>query len=140
MDTLSELKVPIIYHPSCVEDFVAAAEAYPQVDMILAHLGIPYSRDEQYHIDAISAATRLANVYLDTSTVMVTRYLERALREAGPEKLCFGSDAPDCDSRLEVFKIRNAMSAVGTPPDKQAMVLGGNLLKLLGRHQKEGAK
>jgi predicted TIM-barrel fold metal-dependent hydrolase len=134
MEAVAELKIPYIYHPRRVSDFVEIARAYPQVDMILAHLGAPYSRmGVRTIMEAIDAGKRYSNVYVDTSTVQETRYLEEALREAGPGKLCFGSDAPDCDSRLEVFKIRNAMAKVGTSQEEQAMVLGGNLLKLLNK-------
>ena len=133
LSTVAELKIPYLFHPARVVDVVDAAKAFPQVDIICAHLGIPYSRNVRYHEEAIDAAKRYPNIYLDTSTVMETRYLENALREAGPDKMCFGSDAPDCDSRLEVFKIRNAMATLNIPADKQAMVLGGNLQKLLNK-------
>jgi uncharacterized protein len=137
LETVAELKIPYIFHPARVTDVVEAAKSFPQVDIICAHLGIPYSRNVRYHEEAIDAATRYANIYLDTSTVMETRYLEKALREAGPDKMCFGSDAPDCDSRLEVFKIRNAMATLNIPKEKQEMVLGGNLLRLLKKGGRE---
>jgi hypothetical protein len=47
--------------------------------------------------------------------------------------MIFGSDAPDCDARLEAFKIRNAMATLNIPQEQQAMVLGGNLLRLLDK-------
>jgi uncharacterized protein len=137
MDAVAELQIPYIYHPAKVSDLVEVARDYPQVDLIMAHAG-PYSsvasRSVQSRLEAIEAARTHPNIYLETSRATEIRLLEKALRECGPAKLCFGSDAPDCDARLEVFKIRLAMANLKIPPAQQAMVLGGNLLKLINRN------
>ena len=134
METVAELNIPYLYHPRQVSDLVAVARDFPTVDMIMAHAG-PYNRvaskSVQSRLEAIEAAKTYANIYLETSRATETSLLEKALLEAGPEKLCFGSDAPDCDARLEVFKIRNAMATLNIPKQQQVMVLGGNLLKLI---------
>ena len=134
MDAVAELRIPYIYHPASVTDVVEVARDYPQVDIIIAHGG-PYrtiaSKSDQSRLDAIEAARTFANIYLETSRSTKTFLLEKALRDAGPAKVCFGSDAPDCDARLEAFKIRIAMSNLRIPQEQQAMVLGGNLLKLI---------
>jgi predicted TIM-barrel fold metal-dependent hydrolase len=139
METVAELKIPYLYHPRQVSDLVAVARDFPTVDMIMAHAG-PYNRlaskSVQSRLEAIEAAKTHPNIYLETSRATETRLLEKALQEAGPPKLCFGSDAPDCDARLEVFKIRNAMATLNIPPEQQAMVLGGNLLTLLSKSGK----
>ena len=130
MDAAAELGVPVLYHPPTVPMFIDFARKYPGVDMILAHLGgVTYSRRPESHVEAIEAAKAFSNVYLDTSTVLETRYLERAVSELPAEKLIFGSDAPDCDSRLEIFKIRMLRLA----PSNEALVLGGNLQRLLDK-------
>jgi hypothetical protein len=54
--------------------------------------------------------------------------------------MCFGSDAPDCDARLEAFKIRNAMATLNIPQQQQAMVLGGNLLRLINKSGREAVE
>jgi predicted TIM-barrel fold metal-dependent hydrolase len=137
MDAVAELKIPYLYHPRQVADLVAVARDYPMVDMIMAHAG-PYNRiaskSVQARLEAIEAAKTHANIYLETSRATETSLLERALQEAGPAKMIFGSDAPDCDARLEAFKIRNAMATLNIPQAQQAMVLGGNLLRLLKAH------
>jgi predicted TIM-barrel fold metal-dependent hydrolase len=136
MDTVAELKIPYLYHPRQVADLVAVARDYPLVDMIMAHGG-PYNRiaskSVESRLDAIEAAKTHANIYLETSRATETILLEKALQEAGPAKVIFGSDAPDCDARLEVFKIRNAMAALSLLKEQQALVLGGNLLRLLNK-------
>jgi predicted TIM-barrel fold metal-dependent hydrolase len=130
MEAVAELRVPLIYHPPTVPQFIDFARAYPRVDMILAHLGgVTYSRRPESHVEAIEAAKALANVFLDTSTVLETRYLERAVREVPIEKIIFGSDAPDCDCRLEIFKVR----MLKLPRHQEEMVLGGNLQRLLAK-------
>jgi predicted TIM-barrel fold metal-dependent hydrolase len=136
MDTVAELKIPYLYHPRQVSDLVAVARDYPMVDMIMAHAG-PYNRiaskSVESRLEAIEAAKTHSNIYLETSRATETSLLERALQEAGPAKMIFGSDAPDCDARLEAFKIRNAMATLNIPLAQQAMVLGGNLLRLLNK-------
>jgi predicted TIM-barrel fold metal-dependent hydrolase len=143
METVAELKIPYLYHPAKVSDLIAVARDFPMVDMIMAHAG-PYNRiaskSVQSRLEAIEAAKAHSNIYLETSRATETSLLEKALQEAGPAKLCFGSDAPDCDARLEVFKIRNAMSTLNIPKEQQAMVLGGNLLRLLSKHGKQAVE
>jgi predicted TIM-barrel fold metal-dependent hydrolase len=56
-------------------------------------------------------------------------YLERAARELPPEKLIFGSDGPLVDSRVELYKIR----LLRLPKDKEQLILGGNISRLLSR-------
>jgi predicted TIM-barrel fold metal-dependent hydrolase len=60
--------------------------------------------------------------------VVFSQYLERAARELPAEKLIFGSDGPLVDSRVELHKIR----LLKLPPEKEELVLGRNLLRLLG--------
>jgi uncharacterized protein len=140
METVAELKIPYLYHPRQVSDLVSVARDFPMVDMIMAHAG-PYNRiaskSVESRLEAIEAAKSHPNIYLETSRATETSLLEKALHEAGPAKLCFGSDAPDCDARLEAFKIRNAMATLNIPKDQQALVLGGNLLKLLSKSGRE---
>ena len=130
MAAAKALGVPVLYHPPDVPNFVEFARRYPTIDMILAHLGgVTYSKRPESHLEAIEAAKALPNVYLDTSTVMETRYLERAVREVPAEKIIFGSDAPDTDARLEIFKVR----MMKLPRQKEEMILGGNLERMLAK-------
>ena len=77
---------------------------------------------------AIEAAKRLANLYLDTSSVVFFRYLEQAAYELPPEKLIFGSDGPLVDSRVELYRIR----LLKLTQEKERLILSGNILRLLG--------
>ncbi len=76
-------------------------------------------------------ARRYPNVYLDTGAHMLTRYLELAVRELGPGKIIYGSDEPEVDCRLEIFKVR----MLKLPKEQEAMILGGNMPRLLSKYK-----
>ena len=128
VQTAAELKIPILYHPPTVRQSLEVVQSHPDVAFILAHLGSFASRDWKEHVRAIEAAEQLPNLYLDTSSVVFFEYLERAARELPAEKLIFGSDGPLVDSRVELYKIR----LLKLPKAKEQLVLGGNILRLLG--------
>ncbi|MCW5977610.1 MAG: amidohydrolase [Bryobacteraceae bacterium] len=127
LDTVAELGIPILYHPEKVANFHMIASEYPRIPFIMAHLGNFASHDWTEHIAAISVARQYPNVYLDTSSVVFFKFLEMAARDAGPDKLVFGSDGPELDSRVELYKVKLLKLA---PADEQK-VLGGNILRLL---------
>jgi len=129
VETAAELKIPILFHPPNVSDSLEVVRSYPEVSFILAHLGSFASRNWREHVHAIEASKRHANLYLDTSSVVYFMYLERAARELPMEKLIFGTDGPLVDSRVELYKIR----LLGLPKDKEQLILGGNISRLLSR-------
>jgi len=131
LDTVAELGIPIIWHPGRVAMFDEVARAYPMVDLILAHLGSDLSNDWREHLAGIEMARRYPNVYLDTGAVVLTRYLEQAVKELGPGKIIYGSDEPEVDCRLEIFKIR----MLKLPKEQEEMILGGNIQRLLGKYK-----
>jgi uncharacterized protein len=131
LDVVAELGIPIIYHPGSVSLFYDIARNYPTVDFILAHLGSDLSNDWREHIAAIELARAYPNVYLDTGAVMLTRYIEQAVEQLGPAKIIFGSDEPEVDCRLEIYKIR--MLKLGK--EDEQMILGGNIARLLSKYR-----
>jgi predicted TIM-barrel fold metal-dependent hydrolase len=127
LDAVAELDIPILYHPEKVANFHMIATEYPRINFIMAHLGNFASRDWNEHLEAIAVARRYPNVYLETSSVVFFKYLEMAARELGPSKLIFGSDGPELDSRVELYKVR----LLKLDRDAEAQVVGGNIAKLL---------
>jgi hypothetical protein len=127
LDAVAELGIPILYHPEKVSDFHMIASQYPQISFILAHLGSFASHDWTEHLAAIDVARRYSNVHLDSSSVVFFQFLDRAARELGADKLIFGSDGPELDCRVELYKIR----LLKLPPAEEAKVLGGNIQQLL---------
>lgn len=128
VETAAELGIPILFHPPNVNDSLEVVESHPEVSFILAHLGCFASRNWREHVRAIDAAKRLANLYLDTSSVVFFQYLKQAAHELAAEKLIFGSDGPLVDSRVELYKIR----LLRLTKEREQLILGGNILRLLG--------
>jgi uncharacterized protein len=115
--------VDIISRPEVVDMF---APEYPEVNFIIAHLG-SFTDDWKAHQQVIYQLARYRNVYADTSGVRQFDYLVQAIKVGGPRKLLFGSDGPWLHPGVELHKIR----LLGLPRDEEALVLGGNALRLL---------
>jgi uncharacterized protein len=107
-----------------------AAPQYPGVTFVVPHLG-SFADDWRAHQRLIDQLTRLPNVLADTSGVRRFDYLVQAVRRVGARRLVFGSDGPWLHPALELGKVR----LLGLPPAEEAMILGGNLLRLIGRRE-----
>jgi hypothetical protein len=129
LDAVKELGIPILYdcnqHCEMYEEFLPY---YPTINFIIPHLGSDQSADWRQHLFGIDLAKRYPNVHLDTAAIVYTEYLERAIQELPAEKILFGSDEPEIDCRLEIFKIRH----LNLPREKERLILGGNITRLLG--------
>jgi predicted TIM-barrel fold metal-dependent hydrolase len=104
------------------------APQYRDVNFIIPHLG-SFADDWRAQQQVVDQLVRHPNVYGDTSGVRRFDYLIQAVRRAGARKLLFGSDGPWLHPGVELYKIR----ALGLPPDQEALILGGNIARLL-RH------
>jgi hypothetical protein len=119
------LLVDVIGQAHVVEMF---ASQYPQVSFIVPHLG-SFSGDWRAHQQVVDQMVRYPNVYGDTSGVYRFDYLEQAVQRAGANKLLFGSDGPWLHPEVELHKVR----MLRLPPEDEALVLGGNILRLLSQ-------
>jgi predicted TIM-barrel fold metal-dependent hydrolase len=128
-DTARALRLPIfvdvVSRPEVID---MLAPQYPDVNFIVAHLG-SYTDDWRAHQQVVYQVARYPNVYADTSAVRRFDYIVEAVKRAGPGKLMFGSDGPWIHPGVELHKIR----LLGLPKDQEALVLGGNLLRLMRR-------
>jgi hypothetical protein len=102
------------------------APEYRDVNFIIAHLG-SFADDFRAMQQVVDQLVRHPNVYADTSGVRRFDYIVQAVRRAGPGKLLFGSDGPWLHPGVEITKIR----LLGLDPREEALVLGGNALRLL---------
>lgn len=123
-----EFRIPILADvagKAYVVDMLAPQ--YPDVDFIIPHLG-SFGGDFRAHQQVIDQMVRYPNVYGDTSGVYRFDYLVQAIRRAGPHKLLFGSDGPWLHPMAELVKVR----LLRLDPKAEALVLGGNILRILG--------
>jgi len=121
------------FHLPVLVDVISRAEVvdmfapeYPDVNFVVAHLG-SFTDSWKAHQQVVDQLARHPNVYADTSGVRQFDYLVKAIEVAGPGKLLFGSDGPWLHPGLELHKIR----LLRLPPESEALVLGGNALRLL---------
>ncbi len=95
--------------------------AFPQVPFILVHMGLFYPEK------GLELARRYENVYLETSFQPV-RAVREALRVAGRDRVMFGSDWPESDSR---YALGVARRAAGEDAELRDKLTGGNILALV---------
>ena len=74
-------------HPQWSTDYVAFADAYPNITIILAHLG------GAHHIEAVKNAKH-RNIYTDTSgkASLKNMLIEYAVSQIGSDRILFGTD------------------------------------------------
>ena len=96
------------------------ARTFPEVNFVLAHIGIPLMVD-----DACKIAKRNKNVYLNTA-VTFEPAVKQAIKIAGPEKVVLGTDAPYGSMVQHMDVIRRSVD----DKDAQALILGENMRKI----------
>ncbi|MHC4914174.1 MAG: amidohydrolase family protein [Planctomycetota bacterium] len=103
------------------------AADFPELPIVIAHLG------GNYHYEALVAAEKHPNVYLDTAflhffekralpRVSPVRLIERAVSILGPEKVLYGGEGV----------LPGVVRAAAIPEEDKAAILGGNAARLLG--------
>jgi len=134
LDIAAELNIPVIYYPDLNEypgparAYYMVATAYPSVKFILPHLGAYRSWQWWAHYEAMDLVKRFPNIYVGTSSVISRKYLEMAARELPPQRILFGSFAPELDPRVEIFSVK----LLKLPEASKALLLGSNMQGLLG--------
>jgi predicted TIM-barrel fold metal-dependent hydrolase len=126
-ETARAFRLPLLYDvagQAHVMDMLAPQ--FPDVNFIIPHLG-SFADDWRVNQKVVDLMVRFPNVYGDTSGVRRFDYIVQAVNRAGARKLLFGSDGPWLHPGLELHKIR----LLRLPPDKEALILGGNAFRLL---------
>jgi len=110
-------------------DFIRWADEYPNVTLILAHLGNGGSAagDPRLQVQAIQAS-RHGNVFVDTSSArsILPGLLEWAVAEIGPERILFGTDTPLYFAGMQRARVDYADLS---EPDK-IRILNGNARRM----------
>lgn len=113
-------------------DFVPFADAYPEMKLILAHLGNngpAKDLDPTPQVRAIQASKQ-GNVYVDTSSSrsLFPGLIEWAVGEIGVERILFGTDTPLYFAASQRARIDRA----DLTDDQKRAILRGNALRLFG--------
>ena len=95
----------------------------PDTKIILAHIGGFFSGEA-----ALNVAARRPNIWVDTSEIPYPGMVRKAVQLLGAEKVLFGTDAPACDIRLEILKVKLA----GLTPEQESQVMYKNYARMMG--------
>ncbi|MDR1907889.1 MAG: amidohydrolase family protein [Holosporales bacterium] len=106
---------------SIPDKWAEMAKAYPDVPLILFHIGIPLMAER-----CCQLAKEIPNFYLSTCGAYVPA-IKTAYEVAGPEKILFSTDAPFGAPLQELAKVEY----VCKNPVHLDMIMGGNAKRLL---------
>jgi predicted TIM-barrel fold metal-dependent hydrolase len=109
-------------------DFVPFCDDFPDVPLILAHLGCGFDSDPTHQVRAIGS-TRSERVYVDTSSAqsLMPNLIEWGVSEIGARKILYGTDAPLYCSSMQRARIDFAEIS----DEDKRLILRENALQLL---------
>lgn len=90
-------------------DLVSFANRFAEVRLILAHIGCGWDGDYTHQVRAMQQS-RHGNVYADTSSArsIAPGLIEWAVREAGDDRILFGTDTPLYHASMQRARIDHA--------------------------------
>lgn len=114
---------------SLAADFVPWANEFPEVRLILAHIGCGWDGDLTHQVRAIQQS-RHGNVFADTSSArsITPDLIEWAVREIGVDRVLFGTDTPLYHAAMQRARIDDA----DLSDDDKRRILRDNSLRLFG--------
>ncbi len=116
---------------SLAADYVKFANDYPEMRLILAHLGCGWDGDLTHQVRAIQQS-RHGNVFVDTSSArsITPNLIEWAVREIGAERILYGTDTPLYFAPVQRARIDHA----DLSEHDRRLILRDNAIRLLGLH------
>jgi hypothetical protein len=113
---------------SLAADYVTFANRYPEMRLLIAHLGCGWDGDLTHQVRAIQQ-NKHGNLYTDTSSArsITPRLIEWAVAEIGADRILFGSDTPLYFTAMQRTRIDQADLS---DHDKR-LILRDNALRLL---------
>ncbi len=114
---------------SLAADFVPWADAFPEVRLILAHIGCGHDGDLTHQVRAVQRG-RHGNIYADTSSArsIVPGLIEWAVREVGAERVLIGTDTPLYHTAMQRARVEHAEMGEA----EKRRVLRDNAVELFG--------
>ncbi len=133
-EKLAALGKPMLLHLGFggYGDFRPLIDAVPALKLVLAHAAFPL------YSTTWKAIKGMPNVYVDlSSTIYVDgSTLRRAVRTLGANRCLFGTDGPfgsyGPDGQFDPGAIKRGISKAFPDEKVQAMLLGGNFMRLIG--------
>ncbi len=94
---------------SLASELVVFANQFPEVRLILAHIGCGWDGDYSHQVRAVQQS-RHGNVFADTSSArsITPNLIEWAVREIGAERVLFGTDTPLYHPSMQRVRIDHA--------------------------------
>jgi uncharacterized protein len=94
---------------SLAENFIPWANEFPEIRLILAHIGCGWDGDVTHQVRAIQKS-RHGNVYADTSSArsILPGLIEWAVGEIGADRVLFGTDTPLYHAAMQRSRIEHA--------------------------------
>ena len=110
-------------------DFVTLADDFPDVVMILSHLGHGFDEDLSHQVRAIRASKH-GNLYTDTSSAksITPNLIEWAVEQIDAEHILYGTDTPVYFAPMQRARIDHA----GISDEDKRLILRGNAIRLFG--------
>lgn len=114
---------------SLAADFVPWVNDFPDVRLILAHIGCGWDGDLTHQVRAVQQS-RHGNVFADTSSArsITPGLIEWAVREIGVDRVLFGTDTPLYQAAMQRARIDHADLTF----DEKQQILRGNAERLFG--------
>ena len=105
------------------QDYVPFANDFPEVTLILSHLGCGFDGDPTHQVRAVQAG-RKGNIFTDTSSAqsIMPNLIEWAVREIGAERILYGSDSPCYFAPMQ----RARIDCADISEDQKRQILCGN--------------
>lgn len=114
---------------SLAADFVPFADEFPEVKLILAHIGCGWDDDLTHQVRAIQHGKH-GNMFADTSSArsITPKLIEWAVREIGAERVLYGTDSPLYMAAMQRARIDHAE----LDDDQKRLILRDNAVRLFG--------
>ncbi len=135
LELASEMGVPSLI--DCAGDYdnmERIARKFPNLKVIIAHLGLYLCRDGELMDRFITLAKNYPNLFLDISGVLLLEKIEKAIEEVGVKRIIWGTDGPSRSPDPVSFALREMekVTHLRLTTKEKEMILGENIAHLLG--------